>query len=99
MKLNDEQVAQVFDQTGADPVPENHQAITELRSVFGDHTFYVAPDGLCVWEPMGHSDTGGQVAEAMVVASWADEEKTELQPHDPKPTAIMVKLDERAGAD
>jgi hypothetical protein len=48
---------------------------------------------------LGHSDTGGQVAEAMVVASWADEEKTELQPHDPKPTAIMVKLDERASAD
>ncbi len=45
MKLNSEQVAQVFDQTGADPVPEDHQAITELRSVFGDHTFYVAPDG------------------------------------------------------
>lgn len=99
MKLNADQVAQVFDQTGADPVPEDHQAIMDLQTVFGDHTFYVAPDGLCVWEPMGHADTGGQVAEAMVVASWADEEKTQLQPHDPKPTAIVVKLDEAVGTD
>ena len=99
MKLSTDQVAQIFEQTGADPVPDNHQAITDLRNVFGDHTFYVAPDGLCVWEEAGHADTGGQVAEAMVVASWADEEKTQLQPHDPKPTAIVVKLDAAAGTD
>lgn len=98
MKLNTQQMAQVFDQTGADPVPEDHQAMADLRNAFGDHTFYMAPDGLCVWEPMGQADTGEQVAEAMVVASWADEEKTQLLAHEPKSTAIVVKLNGDGGS-
>jgi len=93
MRLSAQQVAQVFDQTGADPVPDNHPVVPDLKSAFGDHTFYMAPDGLCVWEPMGQSDTGNEMAKAMVVASWADDEKTELLPHEPKPTAVIVKLD------
>ncbi len=95
MKLNAQQVAQVSDQTGADPVPEDHPVVSDLKNAFGDHTFYMAPDGLCVWESMGESDTGDEMAKAMVVASWADEEKKELLPHDPKPTAVVVKLEQK----
>lgn len=96
MKLTTQQVAQVFDQTGADPVPEDHPVMPGLRNAFGDHTFYMAPDGLCVWESVGDADSGGQMAKAMVVASWTDEGKTELRPHDPHPTAIIVKLDDES---
>lgn len=93
MKLTAQQMAQVFDQTGADPVPEDHSVMDDLREAFGDHTFYMAPEGLCVWEPVSNADSGSQVATAMIVASWTDEEKTELLPHAPQPTTIVVTLD------
>ena len=94
MKLNGQQVAKVHDQTGGNPIPENHPLFSDLKDVFGDHTFYVVPDGLCVWETMETSNNGGDVMKAMVVASWTDETKTELMPHDPQPTSLIVTLDD-----
>ena len=91
MKLNARQIAQVRDQTGAGPIPETHPTLPQLQDTFGDHTFYISPNGLCVWE-WDNEDSGAPKAKAMVVASWANDDKTELAPHEPRPTTNVVEL-------
>lgn len=51
MKLSTQQVAAVKQELGADPVDEANPAMETLRNAFGDHTFYLASDGLFVLEP------------------------------------------------
>ena len=51
MKLTSQQVASVKQELGADPVEETNPAMESLRKAFGDHTFYLANDGLFVLEP------------------------------------------------
>lgn len=94
MKLNAQQVAKVHDQTGVKPVPENHPVAEDLKDTFGDHTFYLASEGLYVLESMEPPQDGGQMAKAMVVASWTDESRTELMPHEPQSTTLIVTLDD-----
>lgn len=51
MKLTSQQVASVKQELGADPIEETNPAMETLRNAFGDHTFYLASDGLFVLEP------------------------------------------------
>src|SRR3546814_899521 len=50
MRLSNAQIADVKEQTGAEPIPEEHPNLGELREAFGDHTFYLDQTGLHVLE-------------------------------------------------
>ena len=91
MKLNDQQTGAVERQTGLAPVPEDNPRVEMLKDNFGDHTFYVDKVGLYVWEPVddeadgigagGNGDGAGgqQRAAAVLLAAWADEERTTMR--------------------
>ncbi|MGY3405332.1 hypothetical protein ACVWZV_001445 [Bradyrhizobium sp. GM5.1] len=53
MKLTSEQVKQTVNQLGAQVLPDEHPAMPQLNSMFGEHTFFVDETGLKVVEPHG----------------------------------------------
>jgi hypothetical protein len=101
MKLSTQQVAAVRQELGADPVDEANPAMETLRNAFGDHTFYLASDGLFVLEPADKADTGSaqepaeqmsEPAHLVLVAAWTDENKNALQPAPAQVSATVVDL-------
>ncbi|MFX4220523.1 MAG: hypothetical protein ACMVO3_05785 [Thalassobaculum sp.] len=96
MKLTTDQTAAVQRQTGADPLPEDNPAIGQLQEIFGEHTFYVAEQGLVVPEPMPDEETEEAVTddpvEFLLVAIWAGEDRQSLQPIEPQRTGIKLEL-------
>ena len=68
----------------------------ELQEIFGEHTFYVAEQGLVVPEPMPEEEPDGaggdDPVEFLLVAIWAGEDKQSLQPIEPQRTGIQLEL-------
>lgn len=89
MKLSEPQIQKVEVQTGATVIPPDHPSVAELESHFGQHTFFIDDEGLHVWEPQskGESESDGFVG--MRVATWSDENKTALVPHEPMATQVL----------
>ncbi len=99
MKLTAKQIENVEQNTGLQPIPEDNPAMSQLKENFGDHTFYLDERGLYVLEAPTQSDGEAKAgteeeshATAVQVASWADDQKTALQPHEPVATDAVVKL-------
>ena len=94
MKLTKSQIETIRERFGADPVPEDSPADDLLKQHFGDHTFYVDEVGVLVFEAEdpAPSDQGRQ-AVPMRVASWTDEKRDALAPHDPVVGGSGVILD------
>jgi hypothetical protein len=66
--------------------------VGQLNRVFGDHTFFLDKDGLHIVEPAGPEQAGAKQATVVKLASWEDASRSRLQPHDPEPTNVVVKL-------
>lgn len=95
MKLTDAQIAELRDLTGAEPLTDAAPALGDLIDAYGDHTFYLARDGLIIWEfvgPDGASGTGEHPAVAVLLAGWNDDSRTHLVPQEPRVTDIFVPL-------
>jgi hypothetical protein len=92
VKLNEQQTDQVQRQTGLHPIPDDNPVADTLKSSFGDHTFYVDKNGLYVWEPV-EAEGVSQPAAAVMLAEWADEEKTALRPTEPTVSNVVVELE------
>jgi hypothetical protein len=90
MKLNSAQVKQTLRQMEADVFPEDHPAVIQLASVFGDHTFFLDGYGLKVLESTEASEPEGQSGEVVSLANWTDETLTSLAPHAPEPTGTII---------
>lgn len=94
MRLTTQQIADIERQTGAEPIAEQNPAIDQLKDYFGDHTFYADAEGLKVFEPVEeNSETEGQLATVVQIASWADDDKTALVPQRPTVCDVVVELD------
>lgn len=93
MKLNATQVKQTMTQLNAQVLPDDHSAVAQLNSVFGEHTFFVDTSGLKVLEPAQSSGMLGQTGEVVSLADWSDPELTSLRPHEPEPTGVLVTLE------
>lgn len=91
MKLSDEQIKAVEENTGLQPVPDDNPAMDQLKENFGEHTFYVDDRGLYVLET-APDDAEEDHATAVQVAQWTDENMTALQPHEPKATDAVIKI-------
>ena len=92
MKLSSQQVASVKRELGADPLDSNNPAVNELNNVFGEHTFYLATDGLFIVEPVESDQIPGEPAQIVRVAAWTDDDKKELQPVPPEATERVLDL-------
>jgi hypothetical protein len=93
MKLSSTQVKQTMTQLDAQVLPEDHPAVAQLNSVFGEHTFFVDRNGLKVLEPAEAPDMQGQTGEVVSLAEWSDPELTSLRPHEPEPTGVLITLE------
>jgi hypothetical protein len=91
MKLSDNQVKAVEEQTGLQPIPEDNPAMEQLKENFGDHTFYVDDRGLYILETP-QDDTQQAQATAVQVAQWTDENRNALQAHEPQATDAVFSL-------
>jgi hypothetical protein len=90
MKLTTEQVKQTITQLGAQVLPDEHPAMPQLNSMFGEHTFFVDEAGLKVLEPTPSLAADRQTGEVVSLADWSDAELTRLMAHEPEPTGVIV---------
>lgn len=90
MKLNPALAKRTMDQFDAQVIPDNHPAVPQLNSLFGDHTFFLNADGLSIVEPA--DGNGPRTAQVVKLADWQGPERSGLVPHEPEPTDKLVEL-------
>jgi hypothetical protein len=91
MKLTSAQVERTLTQFQGEVIPDNHPVIPQLKSLFGDHTFFLDSHGLTIVEPEA-AGSGAQSAKVLNVANWTDADPNRLKPHEPQPTDVVVTL-------
>lgn len=94
MKLTTLQIALAEDQLPAAAISESASETAQLRDLFGDHTFFVDPDGLQVLERFDEDqpEDGREALTAVQLASWTDETKQSVSMHEPVKTDKLVFL-------
>lgn len=91
MKLSANQIAHAADEIGAQPVPEDHPVVMQLTRIYGEHTFFVDGEGLEIVE-VTRPDGSDNAACVVKLASWTDDDRTRLAPHEPQATDLVVTL-------
>jgi hypothetical protein len=87
MKLKSAQVEQVLDKLPSEVIPESHPTVPQLEQVFGAHTFFLGSEGLHVVERSAAAEEEPTATAYVVkVASWTDDKKTSLRPHEAEVT-------------
>ena len=69
MKLTSAQVERTLTQFQGEAIPDNHPAVPQLNSLFGEHTFFLNSKGLNIVEPAEAGGAGVQSAKVVNVAS------------------------------
>ena len=92
MKLTDEQIENVQAQLGAQAVPDDHPAAPQLKTLFGDHTYFLDSDGLHIVETTAATEDDENMASVIRLASWDADKPTMLLPHEPEITERTVEL-------
>ena len=87
MKLNSEMVDRTLRQIDAHAISEDHPLLPKLKTIFGDHTFFVDATGLNIIEPLEETPQRGTL---LKVARWDDTKK--LIAHEPESTDVVVEL-------
>lgn len=90
MKLTSAQVERTLSQFEAEPIPEDHPMVPELNRLFGEHTFFLATNGLNIVEPAETSRSGIESGRVVNLASWSSGNQTSLEPHESEPTDAVV---------
>jgi hypothetical protein len=96
MKLNAISIERTLSQIDAQAVPENHPAVEKFNTLFGEHTFFIDGRGLNIVEPVETVDSDLGKAQLVNLAHWTDESRTNLVPHPPETTEIVVLLGKAA---
>ena len=92
MRLTSAMVERTLSQFEAEPIPDNHPVVPQLRGLFGDHTFFLDGNGLNIVEPAEASQEGVQAGKVVNLASWNDADPPKLAPHEPEPTEVVIVL-------
>ena len=93
MKMNTAQIRQTLHQYHAQALPAEHPLVPQLERLFGDHTYFLDGNGLNIVEPVEPEQPDGLHGVVVNLASWADETKASLEPHEPEPTDLVVDLE------
>jgi hypothetical protein len=90
MKLNSMQVSRTLRQFEARAIPENHPVISQLKGLFGEHTFFLDHNGLSILEPVDAAGVVPQSARIMNLANWSDDDAPiDFEPHPPEATDVV----------
>lgn len=91
MRLTSALVEQTLNQFEARVIPDSHPVVTQLKGIFGDHTFFLSSGGLDIVEPVDSPEDGtARTGTVFELASWTDANSTALAPHDPEPIGVVV---------
>ena len=93
MKMSSQMVERTLSQFEAQPVPDDHPAVTQLNRLFGDHTFFLDGSGLVIVEPAEPSEGRAQSGVVVKLASWSDSGRISLAPHLPEVTDHIILLE------
>ncbi len=93
MKLSGKQIERAADDIGAQPVPEDHPIVMQLTRIYGDHTFFLDGDGLEIVEITRPDSSTDNAACVVRLASWTDDDRTRLAPHEPQATDVVVMIE------
>ena len=93
MKMNSAQIEQTLHQFDAQAIPAGHPAIPQLERIFGDHTFFLDSEGLNIVEPVEVEQNDARRGVVVNLASWTDQTKASLEPHEPESTELVVDLE------
>jgi len=96
MKLTAETIDRTLDQLTGQAIPENHPATERFAAIFGDHTFFLDDAGLKIVEPAEPQAGEPETGRVVKLASWANEARTSLAPHEWEFTDIVIPLDRAA---
>ena len=92
MKLTEAQIALIEKQLGSKALLEDDEAAISLRGNFGDHTFYLDPNGLYIFEKGNSPEHKGPFAVLVHIAEWTDDKRTALSPIEPDIRQVAVDL-------
>jgi hypothetical protein len=92
MRLSPTRIEQTLDQFDAFVIPDDHPSLSAIREMWGDHTYFLAVNGLNIVEPLDERDPIVQTGTVVNVASWADESASSLAAHEPEPTEVVVEF-------
>jgi hypothetical protein len=93
MKLNSAQVQRTLGQFEARVIPDDDPVIAQLNQLFGEHTFFLDQHhGLNIVEPVEAAEPAAERAKVVNLASWSDDGRSSLEPHEPAETDIVVTL-------
>jgi hypothetical protein len=93
MRLSPARVEQALTQFEAHVIPDDHPSMPKIKGLWGDHTYFLAPNGLNIVEPVDGGDAGTEVAAVVNLATWTDDSATSLAPHAPQATEVMVEFE------
>jgi len=93
MKLNSAQIDKALHQLDAQAIPAEHPVISQLERLFGEHTYFLDGNGLNIVEPVEPEQDDGLRGVVVNLASWTDETKASLEPHEPESTDLVVDLE------
>jgi hypothetical protein len=93
MKLSAARVEQTLNQFESRVLPDSDPSMQKIKALWGDHTYFLAVNGLNIVEPLDNRDPSVEVAKVVNLASWADETATSLAPHPPQTTEVVVEFD------
>jgi hypothetical protein len=74
-------------------LPEDDPVAVQLNQLFGEHTYFLDNAGLHIVEPTSATDSGKSTGVVIKIASWRDATRTQLEPHPPEPTDVIVVLE------
>src|SRR4051812_48763067 len=99
MRLSPARVEQTLAQFEAHVLPDDHPAMQRIRGLWGDHTYFLAPNGLNIVEPIDGGDAGIEAAAVINLADWTDNNGTSLAAHEPQSTEVVVEFEAEDDSD
>lgn len=96
MKLTSTQVEDAVNQLQVSAIAESADIVPELTQLYGDHTFFIDPDGLHILERLDEDQPadGRDKLSLVQLAAWTDDTRSAVATHEPRNTGKTVTTDD-----
>ena len=94
MKLTSTQIAATRETIEANPLPDDHPVMGQLKEAFGEHTFFIDQNGLSVFVDQSEVPEQVELPEGdprlVLIAAWTDESRQALGAVEPVDTGVTL---------